>query len=260
MNARLVLVAACSALFLESEVSGQTRVGLLGGVNLGQFHPGESGLTYSTRAFPAVGATVDVGVGRNVFLRAEPMFLRKGSDLTIEADGFLFDEDVSGSLHLTMSAAARGRREGGTGLRPYFMAGPTFGYLLSAEARARGERQGLTDGFKRGDLGVSVGGGLQLPAGPASVFVEARYSQGLWDVLKDTVQDPRPRNRGLLVGAGVTFPIGAQAAQAEDWPRGASATASDGFCSATGSRTSRARTPSCWRAITPRAPEDRPVC
>jgi hypothetical protein len=191
-------------------------VGPFAGVNLGDFHPGESGVTYSTRPFLAVGAAIDVGFGDAVFLRVEPMFVGKGSDFAVAADGFLFSEGFSGSLDLDylelplfLVVAKRG-----TGLRPYVMAGPTFGYLLSADARARGEQSGLsqsaevTDSFKRGDLGIALGVGLQFPAGPASVFVEARYVQGLWDPAKDSYEDPRPRNRGLLASAGVTFRVG----------------------------------------------------
>ena len=130
---------------------------------------------------------------------------------------FLFEEGFDGSLHLDYVELQLLLvvSKGGTGLRPYVMAGPTFGYLLNAEFRGGGEKVDVTDNFKRGDLGVSFGSGLQFPAGPASVFIEARYSLGLWGVVKDTVEEPRPRNQGLLVGAGVTFPIGTQAAQAE---------------------------------------------
>lgn len=217
MGARRALVGACWVLVLASEVNGQTRVGPFAGVNLGEFHPGESGVSYSTRPFLAVGAAIDVGFGQSVFLRVEPMFLGRGSDFAVAPDGFLFEEGFSGSLHLDylelplfLVVSKRG-----TGLRPYVMAGPTFGYLLKADARARGEQSGVTqssevtDSFKRGDLGVSLGGGVQFLAGPASVFVEARYSQGLWGPANGTVQDPRPKNRGLQAEAGVTFGIGA---------------------------------------------------
>lgn len=222
MNARRVLVGVCWLLVLASEMKGQTRVGPFAGVNLGEFHPGESGLSYSTRPFLALGAAIDVGVDHNVFLRVEPMFLGRGSDFALTADGWLFEEDVSGSLQLDYVELPLFLvvSKGGTGLRPYVMAGPTFGYLLRAEARGRGEQSGVTqsskvtDSFKRGDLGVSLGGGVQFLAGRASVFVEARYSQGLWGPTKGTDQDPRPRNRGLLAGAGVTLRVGAPQAEA----------------------------------------------
>jgi hypothetical protein len=214
MNATRILVVACCVPFFQGEAAAQTRLGVFGGVNLGKLAPGESGLTYSTRSFPAGGGIIDVGLGRNVFLRAEPMFLQKGSRLAIAADDFLFPEDVSLDLRtsyfeLPLLVVVS---KGGEGVRPYALAGPTFGFLVGAKARAQGEEVDFESSSRRGDLGISLGGGLQFPAGAASVFVETRYTQWLWDVFKDARQDPRPRNRGLLFGVGATFAVGARAA------------------------------------------------
>ena len=68
------------------------------------------------------------------------MFVKKGTDFTVEADDFLFDGVSTGACIWTMSSShcswsSKGRR----GL-DLVIAGPTFGYLLKLRPVRLGKR------------------------------------------------------------------------------------------------------------------------
>lgn len=69
--------------------------------------------------------------------------------------------------------------------------------------------------FKRLDLGLAVGGGLDFPVGPASGFVEGRYSFGLWNVSRDAYES-KLKTRGFLIGAGLAVRPGARSEGARE--------------------------------------------
>jgi len=102
----------------------------------------------------------------------------------------------------------------GTGdIKPYAMAGPSLGYLLSSEAKTTFE--GYTaetdekDNTKDFDFGLCFGGGVSMPVGSNAVFIEARYALGLTNT-NDDPNDPNDtdvKTRGIQIFAGITFPL-----------------------------------------------------
>lgn len=78
------------------------------------------------------------------------------------------------------------------------------------EAKVRGKAgdeetdQDAKDDFKKLDFGLGLGGGVRVPVGRASLFVEGRYVLGLWNVTNDTYNS-KLRTKGYQVGAGLTF-------------------------------------------------------
>ena len=68
------------------------------------------------------------------------------------------------------------------------------------------------DSFKSFDVAVDFGVGGQLPVGPVKIMLEARYEQGLANILNDVVDEDalqsRLRSKGLQLLAGVLLPLG----------------------------------------------------
>ena len=94
--------------------------------------------------------------------------------------------------------------------RPYLILGPSVGYRVSAKTKNEitGEEEDADDdNIEKWDLGVAAGGGLTVPVGRATVFVESRYTWGLMDLDKQE-EDVTLKNRGVQILAGLTFPIG----------------------------------------------------
>ncbi len=88
MIAKNSLLGLLCGLVLVAPVAAENRIGILGGVNLATFHetPAEEGLL-STRTLFEAGAVADVGLGGNLSIRFEPMFLVKGSDVSFALFG-----------------------------------------------------------------------------------------------------------------------------------------------------------------------------
>ena len=91
---------------------------------------------------------------------------------------------------------------GNTEQRTRFFAfgGPSFGYVVGCDAETGGGGVTLTgdciDNVNRGDISVTLGGGLEFPTSAIDWGVSLRYQHGLADVLKGSGEI---RTRTLLL-------------------------------------------------------------
>lgn len=87
----------------------------------------------------------------------------------------------------------------------YVVAGPSFAWLARAKTRAdfggATEELDIREDVERFDLGVAVGGGIEL----GSIVVDGRYTHGLSDIDKDTSDDVKVRNRAVSLTVGFRF-------------------------------------------------------
>ena len=182
--------------------SAQVNLGILGGLNLANMRADpDQGVDLSTRTGIGIGGVVDIGLGNTSALRLEPMFLQKGSKIGVEGLGELGKIKVSYIEVPVMLKLAFGTGNA----KPYVMAGPTIGFVLSAKL----DDEDIKDEIKNTDFGLSFGGGVSIPAGNNSIFVEARYALGLSDI-NDDPDDPdtKLKTKGIQIFAGITFPLG----------------------------------------------------
>jgi len=96
--------------------------------------------------------------------------------------------------------------------KPYIMAGPSFGYNLSAKIEASGygitDETDIKDEIKNIDFNLGFGAGVSIPMGNNSIFVEARYALGLTNI-NDDPDDPDTdiNTKGIQIIAGIIFPL-----------------------------------------------------
>jgi hypothetical protein len=216
-------VAALLALFFSMSASAQHRIGIIGGLNVANLDADfDEAVEVSSSTVFGVGGVLDLRLSENFSLHLQPMYLQKGARVTDTVDKIEFPFKYA-FLELPVFLKA----EFGSAVRPYIMAGPTVGYLLSAELE--GEYSGLT--FKGDmkevtesiDFGLGFGAGVSYPISTVSIFVEGRYTLGLsnmqkggtfeisagpiveeitWDKDVDAY-----KNRGIQIMAGVTFAL-----------------------------------------------------
>ena len=101
----------------------------------------------------------------------------------------------------------------------YGLAGPSIAYALSgkliSEGLINGEKFKETedlefsddDGFKRAELSLAIGAGVNIPSGPGKVLIDLRYLLGLSN-LNDEGDGASVKNRGAGLTIGYLFPIG----------------------------------------------------
>jgi opacity protein-like surface antigen len=202
------------ALLLVLPVGAQTRLGFTAGLNLANSGSDEladaiaadagADTELSSRLGFAVGGVLQLMLSENVALQFQPMYLQKGTKIKIDA--FDFDDTVTLS-YIEVPVMAKFML-GASQTRPYVMGGPTLGLKVGASAD---ELDVDSDDFNGFDFGVAFGGGVSFPAGNNSFFVEGRFAFGLSNILKeDTFGDLSAKNKGIMINAGMTFPMGGQ--------------------------------------------------
>ena len=208
MKKMSILVGALFTLITVLPANAQVNFGVIGGLNLANLSVDpDDGVDLSNRTAFGIGGILSFGVGETLALQLEPMFLQKGAKLKLSDLGFTLEAEIKVSYIEVPAMLKFAFGSGDT--KPYVMAGPTVGYLLSAKVKDDMEEQDIKDDVKNIDFGLAFGGGVSLPMGNNTLFVEARYSLGLSD-LNDDPDDPDTsiKTKGIQIMAGITFPLG----------------------------------------------------
>ncbi|MFX0138110.1 MAG: porin family protein [Candidatus Hodarchaeota archaeon] len=194
------------------------QIGLIGGINLANLD--EKDEEYDIRTVFGVGGVFELGVGEKFAICFEPMYLQKGAK-SEEVEDFI-KVTIEGKFAYLEIPVFFKVPLGTSSTRPYIMAGPTIGILLSSNIGM--SMMGIDievdtkDLTKSIDYGLGVGGGVSFPIGKNTLFIEARYTLGIADIAKEgemeidgekeTVPDSEVKTRGIQIMAGMSIPIG----------------------------------------------------
>ena len=224
MKRSTCLVLALVVLFFSMSASAQHRIGIIGGLNVAEFDVGEKVATneYATKTVFGIGGVIDFRLSENFSLYLQPMYLQKGARVTDTVDNLEFPFK-SAFLELPIFLKA----EFGSTVRPYLMAGPSIGFLLSSDVEGdfegihfKGDMKDVTESI---DFGLGFGAGVSYPLKTFTIFVEGRYALGLTNMQKGGTfklvagpiieeitwdkEEDAYKNRGIQIMAGVTFPL-----------------------------------------------------
>ncbi|NQT25136.1 PorT family protein [candidate division KSB1 bacterium] len=196
------------AVFIALPVGAQVNIGVLGGINLANvdIDPLEEVELSNLTAF-GFGGVLDFNLNEMLTLHLELMYLQKG----VNGKWDIYDlENKVTYLEVPILL----KYSIGTGnIKPYLIAGPTIGYLLSGTGKISGggysSEEDLKETTKNLDYGIGLGAGVGMPMGNNSIFLEARYAMGLANI-NDDPDDPdtEVKTKGIQIFAGITFPLG----------------------------------------------------
>jgi hypothetical protein len=174
-----------------------------------------------------IGAAADLPLYRNLHLRLEPMYLKRGgglqSDIPFELPNIGLSYESS-----FIEVPVMFRAEFGKSLRPYVLAGPTVGFLLDSHITVEflgiGVRCSLQDITKTVQFGFTYGAGIHYPVDNFFLFIEGRYTVGLSDIIEGgplsiqigderieeniNEEDVEMKTKGLQLMMGITVPLG----------------------------------------------------
>ena len=229
----IIVILLCKVLPAYSQSSDfQTNkfsLGIIGGLNWADMYfpnsqdPDDQEIT-TLLGFGA-GAVLDIRLSENIFARIEPMYLQKGgkieegSDPVNQPEGQIKSSSIEIPLLIQYTFGNR--------INPYLIVGPTIGYNLKSDIefdltglKFKGDLKEVTETF---DLGLTFGGGVQMPVGFGIIFLEGRYTYGLINQRKSgtvTVssngfqfeldadkEEDKYTNRGFQLLAGALFPL-----------------------------------------------------
>jgi len=221
MKKAVLVTSILLVTFLVIPVMGQTQLGIIAGINIANFSGDElidngqrRSLNYSSRTGFAIGGVLDLALSKSVSLRLEPMYLQKGAEGKEMGISFAYKLaylEVPAFIKVAFGTA---------NTRPYIMAGPSLGFLMSSNLEVGIGGVSASVDFKdlmsSTDFGLGFGGGVNFQLESLSIFLEARYALGFTDVFKggtlnnENIPDEYldAKTNGIQIMGGVTFPLG----------------------------------------------------
>ena len=227
-----IIVALVTVCFIPP-AGAQVDVGIIGGLHFADLNldiadmGDDLSMDMDGLTSYGIGAVVDVPLYKNIYIRLEPMYLKRGGGLQTDIP---FDLPNIGltvefsyiELPLLLKA------EFGDAVRPYILAGPTFGYLLDShvavEALGIGIRCSIKEITKTFHPGFTYGAGIRYPIGDFCLFLEGRYTLGLSNIIEDgpfslqvgqesieeniSEEAVEIKTKGLQLMVGITMPLG----------------------------------------------------
>ena len=202
----MVLFALCLVL----PASAQVNLGVLGGLNLANIDVDpDQDMDWETRTVFGFGGVLDYNMNDFITFRLEPMYLLKGTK--VEEGGYKSEFKLAFLEVPVMFKYAFGTGE----IKPYVMAGPTIGFLMSSKVEMSYGGESAEEDWKDEttsiEFGLGFGAGVSMPMGNNSIFVEARYALGLTN-LNDDPDDTETdiKSKGIQIFVGITFPVGSK--------------------------------------------------
>ena len=205
MKTKGLLLAMALMGFIMLPLTAQLTVGGFIDFNIAglSVNPGGDDEDYSSYFGIGIGGIVTYPLKNGLALQAEPMILQKGGkvtedDETLTLKILYFDIPVFLRYNFAVSES----------YLPYVILGPNFGFRTSANVVfADGSKSDASDEISSIDLGLGLGGGVEVPLSNLILFGETRYVFGLNDINKESGEST-VKNRGLQILLGVKVPIG----------------------------------------------------
>lgn len=199
MMKKVLFLVVVMFLSVSTASMAQAKFGLKAGLNFSNQDWSSEGLSISpdSKAGLVFGGFLNLKLSDDFALQPELLYASKGTKF----DGGIFDSPDEMELkmnYLSVPVMAK-YYFGGFNLQ----AGPTFDFLLSADAESGDEEEDIKDEFKGMDLGLGLGLGYELPAG---LSIDARYILGLSDISdSEDMEGVEIKNKTFQITVGFSF-------------------------------------------------------
>ena len=185
----------------------RVRFGIAGGVNLATLDVNDDGEDFiENRIGLVAGGAVIVPLAPNFGLQPGVLLTQKGAEYDLSE--FDIDEFSIRLTYLEIPLLLRVNATTSGQVAPYLVVGPALAFLLKAETVLDGEDEDIKETTSSFDLGLAVGGGLEIAMGGAAATIEARYTHGLINVADPPEEediDAEAHNRVFSFLVGVLF-------------------------------------------------------
>ncbi len=223
------LLSLLAALMIFASANAQISIGVRVGANFANQNFDADGLSISPDGLTglAFGIPIEIGITESFAVQPELNFIQKGSSIEFsdEIFGETFESKTDTRINYIEIPILAKVKFGTETIDAYLAAGPTIGFGMSGKVETEVTAAGVTesaeedidfdeDGIKRSDIGLSIGAGAGIAAGPGSLFLDLRYVLGLSNISdNDGVPDDEQvdvTNRGFQVSIGYLFPLGGE--------------------------------------------------
>ena len=243
-----LLVIATILVTITSIGFSQTKVGIRGGLNLANISEDFGGAeTFDFEGIPlqinlSQASRTTFNLGGFVEYWFSPMFALQ-INLLYHQKGFVIEGDLNETIieqgipiNVTVNAEETIKLSylsfpllakvafGESNFKPYLVAGPELGFLLSAndyaEATSEAEAQGVHVGpytvnqeedisefFESFEFALDLGAGISYSFGTIDVFADFIYSLGITKINKEDFSDEDIKNQVIMINLGVLYGI-----------------------------------------------------
>jgi len=232
------------ALMISINLYSQPKFGIRAGLNLANISEDLGGtetidiggesievtIDQSNRTTFSIGGVVEFWLSPMFALQVNALYNQKGTKLKGDFRATIVEQglsiDVTGAVEETMkldylSFPVLGKLAfGQSKVKPYIIAGPEIGFLLSAKDKAKATAEGEALGEKVGpitaeeeidlkesletfEFALDFGAGLIIPLGSIDAFVDAQYSLGLTKLNKEG--ELSTKNKLIMITGGLLF-------------------------------------------------------
>ncbi|UCF20450.1 MAG: PorT family protein [Gemmatimonadota bacterium] len=163
-----------------------------------------------------IGGLLKLAVHENFAIQLETWYAKKGTGARFLDDDIEGDYDLA-YLQIPLLAQVMVPLGPDSRVAPHFFAGPTIAFELSCEISAVIGGMTVRDDCdapdldlerKTTDIGLLLGGGIEIQIGPGSILLDAMYDLGLANLNDDPeAADDSVKSKAWMVSAGYLIPI-----------------------------------------------------
>ena len=205
-------------------IGQEMYIGASGGMNIADMKitgDGEDQNVNSVNLF-GIGGILGLRFNDHFSLQLRPLYIQKGGQLAQDQPSPNIDFRLSYiDLDLSLKAAI------GDQVRPYILAGPSIGFLMSAELEFDAAGNLVTgdimDISQKTEYSLGIGAGVEYSVWNGFLFIEGRYVFGLNNLnkggtvelkvngsiagIEEISKDDVYKNRGFQIMAGFVLPL-----------------------------------------------------
>jgi len=203
------LLAVTLMIALTPDAFSQTSgIGIEGGINLADISLMPQSNS-SNRTGMMVGAFADIGISKTFYFHPGLRYVMKGA--TFSANNGIATTTITTKISYLEFPALIKVAFPLTEVRPYIMAGPTLGIMLSAiqdqNDGINSSSNDISQNLETVDFGLFFGGGIDFHvAHRMDMFVGGGYSLGLSNIVKTNPNlQQTGKNLGIQFTAGIKF-------------------------------------------------------
>jgi hypothetical protein len=196
VGAILVAILAVAATPTFAQVTGAVKVG----VNFSKisFEEDNESDSSDSKSGLVVGAAINMPIAPMFSFQPEFLYTQKGGKNTETFDGEEVKFEVEVDMFQIPLLFKAGATEGP--FRPFFVAGPAFGFVTKARDKFEGfgetEENDIKDDVEKVEVSGIIGGGIQFGRG----IIEYRYDHGFRDMDKQSEATAKTRTHSILFG------------------------------------------------------------
>lgn len=200
------------SMLLTTITYSQTKVGVFGGINMTKLNGDiEANSEYTSKLGGNFGVFIDLKLKKNIYLSIQPSYSQEGTKITHLLNG-QFEPIDSITVKLDYFSLPILFKATNSNERFYAIGGIETSILVNSSKTFKGEEAtAINKSINSWNFSMNFGLGFRIPIGFSTLFIEARYTQGITNITEDIIVNdflPRVKSSSIKFLTGIEIPLG----------------------------------------------------